>query len=134
MINKETMQSIFEKLGKEALAMNHYELTVESGGVFTTAQWKEFLSLPETQEYINKEMAIIRNSQVNKIIQESGDSRSVGQAQILSALQKVDSDDNKKDGPVFIFCHVPLNNEQKFAPNIMEVDENGHPRSTTLPT
>lgn len=30
-----------------------------------------------------------------------------------------------KEGPAFIYCYVPLNNEQKYAPNVRRVDPEG---------
>ena len=88
-----------------------------------------FKNIKEIQEYIKKEMEIIRTSQMNKIVQESSDSRSVAKAQLLSALQKMDNDKEGAEGPTFIYCYVPLNEEQKHAPNILEVDEFGKPKA-----
>ena len=36
-----------------------------------------------------------------------------------------EANEEAPDGPVFIYCYVPLNDEQKNAPNVMEVDEYG---------
>lgn len=125
MIDTEKMFNVFKAMGQVALSMNHYDLEMASNAEYSAEEWKEFLSTLEAQDYIKKEMTIIRTSQMNKIVQESSSSRSVGQAQLLGALQKMDNDDGEADGPVFIYCHVPLNAEQKFAPNVFEVDEDG---------
>lgn len=126
-IAKDQMFLAFKLMGQEALAMNHYDLQA-TDPTYSAEEWKIFLSEPDIQDYIKKEMQIIRKSQMNKIVQESADSRSVGQAQLLGTLQKMDEDNSEAEGPVFIYCHVPLNSEQAFAPNVMEVDELGHPK------
>lgn len=126
-IDKENMFIAFKLLGKKALAMNHYDLEALSESDYTAEEWKQFLSETDVQEYVKKEMEIIRTSQVNKIVQGSFDSRSTAQAQLLSTLQKMGGDDDKADGPIFIYCYVPLNEEQMHAPNVLEVDEYGLP-------
>lgn len=127
-IDKLDMLIEFKALGQEALSMNHYDLYALCPK-YSVDKWLTFLQEPDIQEYIKKEMAIIRTSQVNKLVQESGKSRSVGQAQLLNALQKFDEDEQKADGPIFIYCYVPLNDEQKHAPNVQEVDEFGRPKA-----
>lgn len=132
MINKEKMLEAFKYLGKPALAMNHYELETACVG-FTASEWKEFLQLPETKDYIDQEMAIIRNTEINRLVQGASGSRSVGQAQLISALTKIDDDTPEVNGPIFIYCHVPLNEQQQHAPNVKEVDAFGliKPDTTT---
>lgn len=125
-MEKENMFIDFKLLGQPALSMNHYELNAVVPQ-FSAEEWKQFLSEPEIIDYIKKEMNIIRTSQMNKIVQESSSSRSVGQAQLLSTLQKLDEDAGTAEGPIFVYCHVPLNDEQKFAPNVLEVDSHGRP-------
>lgn len=129
MIDKNAMFLAFKLMGQEALAMNHYELEANSDTPYTAEEWKMFLSEADVQQYIKKEMEIIRQSQMNKIIQESGDSRSVGQAQLLNTLRNIDTETTTDKGPVFIYCYVPLNDEQKFAPNVLEVDGFGNPKA-----
>ena len=67
-------------------------------------------------------MNIIRTAGINEIIKQAPNSRSVGQAQLINALVKIDEAATNKDGPVFIYSYVPLNDEQKFAPNVMLMD------------
>lgn len=132
-ILKRNMTIEFKAIGKDALSMNHYDLETASEQGYSAADWAEFLQEPDIRDYIKKEMRVIRESQINRIIQDAGESRSVGQAQLLSTLQKVSDDDKEADGPVFIYSYVPLNDEQMFAPNIQEVDRFGFPKSKTLP-
>lgn len=111
----------FLALGELALTMNHYQLAVETT-IEDPILWKMFLLDPRIADYINSEMNIIRTAGINEIIKQAPNSRSVGQAQLINALVKIDEAATNKDGPVFIYSYVPLNAEQKFAPNVMLQD------------
>ncbi len=108
----------FLKLGELALTMNHYQLAMETT-IENPVIWKMFLLDPRIVDYINSEMNIIRNAGINEIIKQAPSSRSVGQAQLINALVKIDEASINKDGPVFIYSYVPLSEEQKFAPNVV---------------
>lgn len=111
------------KLGQDALRMNHYQLAEETS-IKDAVLWKHFLMDPKTVDYVQAEMNIIRNAEINNIIQHaSDDKRSVGQAQIINALAGIEKQYNKKEGPTFIYCYVPLNKEQAQAPNVLEYKE-----------
>lgn len=114
----------FQELGIEGLAFNHYELA-EHCEEEDAQVWKAFLMEPATADYIRNEMDLIRSSQLNKMVQDSARSRSVGQSQLMNALIKMDDNAGKKEGPTFIYCYVPLSDEQSFAPNVMTCDSNG---------
>lgn len=111
----------FLALGELALTMNHYQLAMETT-IEDPILWKMFLLDPRIADYINSEMNIIRTAGINEIIKQAPNSRSVGQAQLINALVKIDEAATNKDGPVFIYSYVPLNAEQKFAPNVMLQD------------
>ena len=113
----ETLKKIYKGLGAIAFTLNHYELAKETGHA-DPETWKEFLMEPEIQQYVNTETAIIRNAELNKITSELKGSKSVGQAQLISALQKLDSQQTNPDGPVFIYSYVPLSTDQQHAPNV----------------
>lgn len=131
---KNNMIIEFKTLGKEALSMNQYDLEAVSSQNYSAQDWAEFLQEQDIREYIKREMRVIRESSINKIIADAGTSHSVGQAQLISALQKVADEDKEADGPVFIYCYVPLNDEQMHAPNVQEVDRFGFPKNPkTLP-
>lgn len=112
----------FLKLGEMALTMNHYQLALETT-IENPLVWKMFLLDPRITDYINSEMNIIRNAGINEIIKQAPNSRSVGQAQLINALTKIDESAADKKGPVFIYSYVPLNAEQKFAPNVMLLND-----------
>lgn len=116
----ENCKKEFLALKEEAFNMNHYQLA-EVTNVKDPLQWREFLMDPKTMDYITSEMAIIRNAAINYMVQRAPDSNSVGQSQLINALQKIDETSTKKEGPVFIYCFVPLNEAQKEAPNVREI-------------
>lgn len=107
----------FFALGEKALYLNHYQLALETR-IEDPMVWKEFLVDPRIADYIQSEMNIIRSASINEIIQKAPNSKSVGQAQLINALVKIDENSANKDGPVFIYSYVPLNAEQEFAPNV----------------
>ena len=113
----EQLKELYTNLGAEALALNHYELANKTGHG-TPALWKTFLMEPEIKQYISTETAIIRNAELNKITSDLKGFRSVGQAQLISALQKLDGQNTTAEGPVFIYSYVPLSEDQKAAPNV----------------
>lgn len=114
----ENLKETFASLGAEGLALNHYELANKTG-FGTPSLWKEFLMEPEIKQYVNTEAAIIRNAELNKITTDLKGSRSVGQAQLISALTKLDVQNTNPEGPVFIYSYVPLSEDQKAAPNVI---------------
>jgi hypothetical protein len=124
MTSYEELWEIFISLGKAGLSCSHYDLAAKTK-VKNCIEWKDFLINPKTADYIRTEMDIIRGAAINQMIQTSPDSRSVGQSQLLNALQKITDDSGKKEGPTFIYCHVPLNDQQKAAPNIRECNASG---------
>jgi hypothetical protein len=128
-IDKENMFITFKLMGQEALTMSQFDLEAcQTETAYSSDEWSAFLMEPDVQEYIKTSMTLIRNAQMNKIIKDSSTSRSVGQSQLLNALNNMSEKDSTTEGPTFIYCYVPLNEEQQFAPNILEVDEYGHPK------
>lgn len=119
----ETCKREFLRLGETALTMNHYKLATETS-ITDPIVWKMFLLDPRIADYISSEMNIIRSASINEIIKQAPNSRSVGQAQLINALVKIDEASENKEGPVFIYSYVPLNDEQQYAPNVVLKDEN----------
>ena len=107
----------FTELGERALYLNHYQLAAETH-IHDAIIWKVFLTDPRIADYISSEMNLIRNASINEIIHKAPNSKSVGQAQLINALVKIDEAAANKTGPVFIYSYVPLNEEQKYAPNV----------------
>lgn len=115
---------IFMELGEEGLYMNHYQLA-QCTTIEDAWQWKSFLTDPKTVDYISTEMNIIRNAAINEMVHKAPNSNSVGQSQLINALGKLDEKAAKKEGPVFIYTYVPLNEEQKHAPNVRTLSAEG---------
>ena len=120
--NKEQLWEIFKSLGVEGVTMSHYDLA-ENTEVKDPDEWKKFLLEQDVRNYIQTEVEILRTTEFNKMIKNVGDNqRSVGQAQLMSALDKMKQDANHKEGPVFIYTYVPLSSEQAQAENVEEAD------------
>lgn len=112
----------FLQLGEKALYLTHYQLAVETR-IKDPVQWKMFLTDPRIADYISSEMNLIRSASINEIIHKAPNSKSVGQAQLINALVKIDEASADKSGPIFIYSYVPLNAEQEFAPNILRMED-----------
>lgn len=116
------MFSLFKTLGRKALYADHYTLA-EKLGKFNPQEWREFLLLPSTIEFVRAEMDVIRATAMNEILADAGDSTSVGKAQLLNAIINFQRDHaDKKEGPIFVYTHVPLNSEQEKAPNTQKLN------------
>lgn len=100
----------------EALTLNHYDLAEVTG--ISHEIWKRFLSHPEVSEYVRTESNLIQQSELNKMVQGISKSHSVGQAQIMNTLSKLNEVKPTKEGPVFIYTYVPLNENEQKAPNV----------------
>lgn len=109
----------FVKLKEEAFNLNHYQLA-EMTEINDPLLWREFLMDSRTIEYVSSEMMLIRNAAINYMVQKAPNSNSVGQSQLINALQKIEETASKKEGPAFIYCFVPLNEAQNNAPNVRE--------------
>lgn len=114
---------IFKEQGEDAIAWNHYELadrTEENNPEI----WKTFLMDPNIAAWIQSELNIIQNTELKKMVKGAAKSRSVGQAQLINAFSKLNENTGTKEGPVFIYSHIPLNNQQKHAPDAIELKNN----------
>jgi hypothetical protein len=83
--------------------------------------WKQFLIDPEVSKWVSEEINLIRQSEIKKMIKDVSKSNSVGQAQLMNALAKMEETSNTKEGPIFIYTYVPLSPEQKKADNVVEL-------------
>lgn len=104
----------------KSLAWNHYDLAVETE-IGDTELWKAFLSQPEVAEWLLEEQALMQRYEIAKLTTNVAQSRSVGQAQLISAVNKVyqENRENVATGPAYIYCYIPLNEAQKAAPNVV---------------
>lgn len=119
---KTQLWELFKNLGENGLTMNHYDLA-KNTTITDPETWKKFLLEQDVRNYIQTEVEILRTTEFNKMIKNVGDNqRSVGQAQLMSALDKIKQDSNHKEGPVFIYTYVPLSSEQAQAENVEEAE------------
>ena len=80
--------------------------------------WKRFLTHPQVAEWIAEEVETLRKVQMRKVIRNASDNeRSVGAAQMMNALAKVSETTQAKEGNIFIYAYVPLNDREQNAPN-----------------
>lgn len=124
-MTKEQMMEIcwveYKRLGETAFAMNHYDLA-KTTDVHDAETWKIFLMEPKVADWIQEELSILQNSELNKLLANISKSRSVGQAQLINALTKLKDGVLQKDGPVFVYMYVPLDAQQEHADNIVKLD------------
>lgn len=116
---KEQMWDIFKELGVDGLTKSHYDLAEETE-IDDPVLWRAFLLESDVSQYIQVEMQIVQNAELNKILAKVGTSHSVGQAQLMTALDRLSKGTTTKEGPVFIYTYVPLSNEQNKAENVKE--------------
>ena len=120
------MQEIFNKLGEGALSSNHYQLVKVQGGqcTFTASDWKEFITDSRVADQIDQELEVIREYKIKELIADlNSDERSVGKAQILNALNNMGNNRANKTGPAFVYCYIPLNENEMKAPNVQILKE-----------
>ena len=104
------------------LYLSHYELSADSG--HSAAAWKQFLTTPAVTDYITQELILLKRSEFQKVLKDiSTKSRSVGTAQLLSALDKAMAGDTAKEGPAFVYCYIPLHEDEQHAPNVVFLSE-----------
>lgn len=110
------LQEAFNNIGPEALQMTHYELAERSGD--SPISWKKFLLDPRVGAYISEELDMLKKYQVSKLLNEASTSKSTGQAQLLNTLLNQTKVSEKKEGPVFIYTKIPLNDQELGAENV----------------
>lgn len=99
--------------------MSHYDLAEKTGR--PSEEWRQFLIHPEVKEWLQTEMQLIQDSELKKMVKDVSKSRSVGQAQMMNALSKLNDIKPTKDGPIFIYTYVPLDKNEENAPNVTAV-------------
>lgn len=120
------LQELFNSLDtEESIFMNHYELAKMTGK--KPSDWKQFLMHPAVVTWINQEIQLFKEYQLKQMIKNATDNdKSVGAAQMINSLTKSLSESQVKTGPVIIYTHVPLTEDQREGTTIetIELDEN----------
>jgi len=115
------MMKIFNDLGEEAFYLTHYDLARKNLG-FSIEDWREFLRFQAVSDYINEEVNSLLDTATRKILKSVDSAKGqVGTAQLLTALNKLQSNNPDKSGPIFIYTYVPLTKEEEQALNIVKL-------------
>jgi hypothetical protein len=111
------MQDQFNELLPDALRMSHYELAKVTK--YNSTDWRSFFTHPQVADWINEEIELLKQNKF-KILLDNADSfsKSPGHAQLLSALLSSMKKETKKEGPAFVYCYIPLNENEEAAENV----------------
>lgn len=110
------LQELMNGIGQNALYMSHYELAEQTG--MSPISWKRFLMDPRVAAFINEEMDLLKRAKVSTMLSTVDTNKNTGQAQLLNTLLNQTKQSDRKEGPVFIYTHVPLNDQEIHAPNV----------------
>lgn len=108
---------------EEVLFLSHYDL-VKITNVKDVSMWKRFLMDAKVSDWLSNELMMFKELQLRKAIKNATDNtKSVGVAQMISALDRTLKDDSgSKEGNTFVYCYVPLNDKEMQAPNVVSLD------------
>ena len=110
------MQTAWNEMEPECFTMNAWELADNS--TFSADEWTEFLSDGQVQKYISKQTSAIKEANQRKLIYNAGDNeKSVGAAQMLNAITKVETTGDT-ESCFFIYSYVPPTDDQAAARDI----------------
>lgn len=108
----------------KSITWNHYDLA-QFTEIDDIALWKEFLQNREVIDWLEEERIMLQQYELTKLSTDITNSRSVGQAQLISAMERINNanKDTTSSGPIFIYTYIPLNAQQKQATNVHELKE-----------
>lgn len=112
------MQDVFNAIGQDALYMSHYELADADTEGNTPIDWRTFLTDPRVQDYLEGELYLMQQASVRKMMRDIDQSKSTGQAQLLNTLIQQSDKAKIKEGPIFIYTYIPLNEQEVHAPDV----------------
>ena len=112
-----TLQESFNTIGERALYMTHYELAELSGD--SPIAWKKFLTDPRVAAFISEEMRLLEQTKAAVMLRTVDTNKNTGQAQLINTLLNRNKASEKKEGPVFIYTQVPLNDQERHARNVV---------------
>lgn len=115
------LQDEFNRLRPDSLTMNQYELSELTGE--DADDWAEFLHDGSVAKAIEAEMALIVKANQAKLVSSAADNdRSVGAAQMLNAMSKLDGDDRAEEH-FYIYSYVPLTPNEEHAAHVRQESE-----------
>ncbi len=116
------LEKAFLEIGRDALAMDHYDLASLSG--HTPLDWKAFITDNRVKKYITDEFKVIEQAELHKMISNSHSNKSIGNVQMVSTLsRRAEGNVIAKEGPAYIYTYVPLSTEQEQAANVVKLTE-----------
>lgn len=122
--NKDKMyllQASFNDLLPDSLTMNQYQLAEQTE--FSAEEWSEFLHDGSVAKAIEAEVALIIRANKNTLITSAADNdRSVGAAQMLNAMGKIDGED-KTEEHFYIYSYVPLTPNEEHAAHVRQEND-----------
>lgn len=124
------MQDLFNAIGREALFMSHYDLADRTD--MSPIDWKKFITDVRVANALNEELDLIKKSKVALMLRDVESNKNTGQAQLLNTLLNQTKQSDIKEGPVFIYTQIPLNDQELHAPNVRRM-ENAKDNSTQIP-
>lgn len=119
---KALCKQLMEEKAPRSIAWSHYDLAIETE-LDEIDTWREYLQEPDVMEWLQKERHLLQQSELAKLSTHMDNTQSVGRAQLLTSMMKV-TEANKitsNDGPAYIYCYIPLSNEQRKAENVKEL-------------
>lgn len=114
------MQELFNTIGYEALFMSHYDLAERTE--LSPIDWKKFITDVRVANALNEELDLIKKSKVALMLKNVENNKNTGQAQLLNTLLNQTKQSDVKEGPVFIYTQIPLNDQEQHAPNVRRID------------
>ncbi len=115
------LQDMFNSVGEEALYMTHYELAERTG--YSPISWKIFLMDARVAAFIAEELEMLKKAKVSIMLKTVDSNKNTGQAQLLNTLLNQSKVSDKKEGPVFIYTQIPLNDQEQHARNVVIINE-----------
>ena len=115
------LQELYNGIGQEALFLSHYDLAERTGE--SPIAWKQFLMDPRVSAFIAEELDMLKKAKVATMLNTVDTNKNTGQAQLLNTLLNQTKSNEKKEGPVFIYTQVPLNEQEQHARNVVVLNE-----------
>lgn len=116
-----SLQELYNGIGQEALFLSHYDLAERTGE--SPIAWKQFLMDPRVSAFIAEELDMLKKAKVATMLNTVDTNKNTGQAQLLNTLLNQTKNNEKKEGPVFIYTQVPLNEQEQHARNVVILNE-----------
>ena len=115
-----SMQKAFNHIGLDALYMNHYELADNS--THSPLEWRVFLTDARVIEHLEQEQVLMQKVSIMKMLKDVDQTKSTATAQLMNTLINNVGQAKTKEGPIFIYTYIPLNKEERNAPNTFTAD------------